>query len=284
MARSENEASVVTDSQDSKPHAFPDGFDTESHKEFYDYYAEESITEETFERFQNVRDIVLKIAGQERAEKGLNIADIGCNAGTSSMLWAELGHRVIGVDINEPLIELARKRAAERSMAIDYRVGSATELPIEDASVDICMAVELLEHVQDWESCVKEFVRILKPGGLLWMSTTNTLCPKQFEFTLPGFSWYPKPLKEHYIKLALTTRPEIANYAKYPAFNWFTPYGLKRHLKTLGMETMDRFDIAHAYKEDSVARTVLGVIRAVPPIRLVAHILTSDTRVLSRKL
>lgn len=284
MAGSEKEASVEMSSPDSKTRDLPDEIDTESHKEFYDYYAEESITEATFERFQSVRDIVLKVAGEERAKNGFDIADIGCNAGTSSMLWAELGHRVIGVDINEPLIKLARKRAAERDMAMDFRVGTATDLPIEDESMDICMAVELLEHVQDWESCVKEFARILKPGGLLWMSTTNTLCPKQYEFDLPGFSWYPKPLKEHYIKLALTTRPEIANYAKYPAFNWFTPYGLKRHLKTLGMETMDRFDIAHAYKEDSLARTVLGIIRALPPMRFAAHVLTSDTRVLSRKL
>lgn len=261
-----------------------DKFDSSSRPEFFEYYAAESATPEATERLRHVRDIVLKISSDFGKEGRLVVADIGCNAGTSSMLWAEAGHEVIGLDVNEPLIELAKVRARESGFDIDFRVGSATELPLEDGSVDICMAAELLEHVENWEAAVAEFVRILKPGGFLWMTTTNALCPKQQEFNLPFFSWYPGPLKRHYIRRAQTTHPELANYATYPAFNWFTPYELKAHLAQLGVRSMDRFDVAYAYKEPGCVRSVLRTICLVPPLRFLAHVLTPSTTVLGRKL
>ncbi|HQT26446.1 MAG TPA: class I SAM-dependent methyltransferase, partial [Burkholderiales bacterium] len=136
-------------------------------------------------------------------------------AGTQCRLWAKHNYSVTGVDVNQPLIELARSRAAEEGLPITFKVGSATDIPIEDNAVDLCLVPELLEHVADWESCVREFARITKPGGMIFLSTTNVLCPVQQEFTLPFYSWYPSFLKRRYEKLSVTTRPELANYAKY---------------------------------------------------------------------
>jgi 2-polyprenyl-6-hydroxyphenyl methylase/3-demethylubiquinone-9 3-methyltransferase len=171
----------------------------------------------------------------------------------------------------------------EKGLDVDFRIGTAVDLPLDDNSVDICVAEDLIEHVKDWESGISEFVRILKPGGLLWLTTTNALSPVQDEFNLKFFSWYPRFLKNHYIKLATTDRPELANFAKHPAYNWFTPYGLMRHLDSLGLSTMDRFDIAYSYKEPSVVRNVLGLVRAVPPLRFLGHVFTPFTMILSRK-
>ena len=158
----------------------------------------------------------------------LRVADIGCGAGTQSLLWAELGHSVFGLDVNAPLVEVAQRRAAERGLPVDFRVGTATALPLEDSSVDVCLLPELLEHVPDWEACLREAARSLDVGGLLYVSTTNVLCPVQSEFNLPLYSWYPSFVKRRYERLAVTTRPAIANYAKYPAVNWFTFYASAR--------------------------------------------------------
>jgi 2-polyprenyl-6-hydroxyphenyl methylase/3-demethylubiquinone-9 3-methyltransferase len=257
--------------------------DTSSHQEFVDDYAEKSLTDQSIERFRRVQQVILKTIGQDISDVPLDIADIGCNAGTFSMMWAEAGHRVVGVDINEPLVEIARKRAADKGLDVDFRIGTAVDLPLKDNSADVCVAEDLIEHVKDWESAVSEFVRILKPGGILWLTTTNALSPVQDEFNLKFFSWYPRFLKDHFIELAMTSRPELANHAKHPAYNWFTPYGLMRHLDSLGLSTMDRFDIAYANKKPSSVRTVLGFIRAVPPLRFLGHVFTPFTMILSRK-
>ncbi len=53
------------------------------------------------------------------------VVAIACGAGTQAMLWAELGHRVRALDINEPLLSVACRRAAKRRLPIDYRLGTA---------------------------------------------------------------------------------------------------------------------------------------------------------------
>ena len=132
-------------------------------------------------------------------------------------------------------------------------------------------------------SFVSEAIRILAPGGLLYMNTTNVLCPKQQEFNLPLFSWYPKPLKEHYIKLASTTRPELANYATYPAYHWFSPYRIKKYLAARGLSSADRFDVAFFYKAPGFDRRVIGTIRKLPPLRYLAHMMSPCITVLAQK-
>ncbi len=252
-----------------------DDWDHSSHSEFLDYYAEQALSESTLIRFTAVRDMVLRMLPAEKASSSLEVADIGCGPGMQSILFAEKGHNVHGLDVSEPFLELARQRTEERGFEVDYQLGSATNLPWGDESMDVVLLPELLEHVADWESCVNEATRILKPGGALYLSTTNSLCPKQQEFTLPFYSWYPGFMKRRYEVLAVTTRPEIANFAKYPAVNWFTPYGLKRALKARGLKTaFDRFDCMDTSTSSSLGKTAVALIRALPPLRLLGHMAT----------
>lgn len=250
-------------------------YDHGTHEEFLQYYAKQSLDEKTHERFLALREMILREFGAYKEEKQtLDIADIGCGAGTLSQLWAELGHQVYGLDVNASLIELAQQRANERNLHIDFQVGSATDLPWSDESMDVCLVPELLEHIAEWRVCLDEFSRILRPGGILYMSTTNKLCPIQEEFNLPLYSWYPAPLKRYYERLAVTRRPEIANYAKYPAVNWFTFYGLRTELGRRGLAAKDRFDVMDLSKKPAAQRFLVRLIRTWPPVRLAAQFAT----------
>lgn len=255
-------------------------FDTSSRREFVDYYAQESLTETTRRRFQGILDNVVRLAARagRRSEHCL-VLDIGCGAGTQSMLWAEAAHHVIGVDVNASLIEIAAARAAERGLDIAFRVASATELPCESASMDVCLMPELLEHVGQWEMCLSEALRVLRPNGILFLSTTNFLCPIQSEFNLPLYSWYPRWMKRHFERLAVTTRPELANHARYPAVNWFSFYGLRRYLSSRSMRSFDRFDVMDALSRSPIQCAVLYIIRRSPLARFLAHVLTPGTAI-----
>ena len=129
-------------------------FDHGSDPNFLAYYEEASLSEATLQRFRTIRDKALVLlAARGRDTTHLRVADIGCGAGTQSTLWAELGHSVTGLDVNAPLVEIAQRRAAERGLSVDFRVGTATALPLDNSSVDVCLLPELLEHVADWEAC-----------------------------------------------------------------------------------------------------------------------------------
>src|SRR5262245_425194 len=195
-----------------------DVVDHSSHQQFFDYYAEASQKPETIVRFRAMRDAVLRLRRDyDLSTEQLEVVDVGCGAGTQSMVWAELGHGVHGLDVNQPLLKLARERATAGKMVIDFRLGSSTEMPWANETMDVCLLLELLEHVTDWQGCVRECSRILRRNGILVITTTNKLCPFQSEFNLPFYSWYPSRLKRHYENLASTSRPELANYATYPA-------------------------------------------------------------------
>ncbi|MCC7488471.1 MAG: methyltransferase domain-containing protein [Gammaproteobacteria bacterium] len=257
----------------------PTGFDHSSDPSFFDYYARESLSAGTVQRFERVRDRALALLARRGRHGPFSVLDIGCGAGTQAMLWAGLGHQVAAIDVNEPLVVLGRRRAAERSLPIRFDVGSATALPYDSASIDVALLPELLEHVAEWEACLGEAVRTLRPGGLLYLSTTSWLCPRQEEFTLPGYSWYPGPVKRWCVRRSLTTHPQWANHARYPAVNWFSYYGLSRWLRARGFQTLDRFDVLAQQPLGGLQATVVGAIRALPPARLLAHMATAGTTV-----
>lgn len=251
---------------------------------FVAYYEAQSVSSECLARSERILQLMLRVrrwSGQPA--ENLVVGDIGCNAGSQSFIWARRGHRVRGLDINEPLLEIARGRARELGLAVDFDVGSATSLPWDKESVDICLMPELLEHVADWESCLGEAVRVLRPGGIVFLSTTNRLCPRQLEFDLPLYSWYPARLKRHFERLAVTTRPDLVSHASFPAVNWFTPYELRRWLEARGFQAWDHLDWIDTGQRGALVAMTAAMIRRLPPLRFLAHLATPYSMIIGMK-
>jgi 2-polyprenyl-6-hydroxyphenyl methylase/3-demethylubiquinone-9 3-methyltransferase len=248
---------------------------------FVEYYAQQSASEKTRHRFEATQRVTLAM----RARLGLpteqlDVVDVGCGAGSQAIMWAERGHRAQGIDISAPLIDLARQRAQDAGLSARFSVGSAGQLPLPDASVDIVLVSELLEHLVEWQPCVDEAVRILRPGGVLYMSTTNRLCPVQQEFDLPLYSWYPRAVKKRCEKLAVTTHGRWVQFTSYPAVHWFSFYQLRDYLDARGFTSHDRFD-AMDTSGSALKRSVVGAIKALSPLRFAAHVLTPYTMIVA---
>jgi 2-polyprenyl-3-methyl-5-hydroxy-6-metoxy-1,4-benzoquinol methylase len=255
-------------------------WDHSSHEVFYQYYAHASQSATTVQRFLSTRDAVVRFMTRLKIyREALEVADVGCGAGTQAMIWAGMGHRVHGLDVSNPLIQLATQRSAEAGLKMEFVVGSAASLPWEHASMDVCLVPELLEHVENWKQCISEFARILKPRGILFLSTTNKLCPKQLEYDLPLYSWYPAVTKRYFERLAMGKRPEIVNFAKYPAVNWFSYYSLRSALQPFGFRCFDRFDVMDLSDKGMLANIAVAAIRALPIMRWLAHVATPATLV-----
>lgn len=99
-------------------------------------------------------------------QPGKLAADIGAGSGFVTAGLIEKGLRVIAVDQSEVMLSEMRNRFPETE-TVDYRVGRAESLPVEDGTVDYVFANMYLHHVESPARAIGEMVRILKPGGRL---------------------------------------------------------------------------------------------------------------------
>lgn len=95
---------------------------------------------------------------------GQVIADLGCGTGTMLPLLSPVAARVIGVDREAAMLEVAEERTADLSNVTLCR-GSLDALPLGDASVDIALCELVLHHVRDLEPVFAEVARVLAPCG-----------------------------------------------------------------------------------------------------------------------
>ncbi len=102
---------------------------------------------------------------------GLRVLDAGCGTGYGSRLLGAAGAAsVTGVDIAEEAIEAARADGAE---GVQFLRGDISDLPFEDASFDVVVCFEAIEHVHDQARTLDELHRLLNSTGLLIVSSPN---------------------------------------------------------------------------------------------------------------
>lgn len=124
------------------------------------------------------REAVLVECLQGRDLTGSAWIDAGCGTGTLSRLLAERGCRVLGVDAAAEMVEAAGQQASslDGSLTVKFeKVGTIARLPVMSSSCDGVLCSSVLEYVSDVDACLKEFARVLRPGGLLLVSVPNRL-------------------------------------------------------------------------------------------------------------
>jgi 2-polyprenyl-3-methyl-5-hydroxy-6-metoxy-1,4-benzoquinol methylase len=105
---------------------------------------------------------------------GRRVLDAGCAAGSLSEAMVALGASVVGVDISESLVRIARDRLGSRA---EFHVADlAAPLPfLPDGSFDIVTASLVLHYLRNWSSTLQEFKRVLRPDGVLLVSTHHPI-------------------------------------------------------------------------------------------------------------
>jgi 2-polyprenyl-6-hydroxyphenyl methylase/3-demethylubiquinone-9 3-methyltransferase len=124
-----------------------------------------------------IRDALVRHFGLPKGDlnplKGLRVLDVGCGGGLVSEPLARLGAGVTGIDPTVDSIAVARRHAEAQGLPIDYRTASVEELQARGDQFDAVTCMEVIEHVPDQAAFVKSLGALVRPGGILVMSTLN---------------------------------------------------------------------------------------------------------------
>jgi len=105
--------------------------------------------------------------------QGIKVLDVGCGGGLLAEQFAELGCQITGIDPSEPSLVTARKHAELAGLKIAYQTGVGEQIPFADASFDIVICCDVLEHVHDVKQVIQEISRVLVADGIFFYDTIN---------------------------------------------------------------------------------------------------------------
>jgi SAM-dependent methyltransferase len=109
--------------------------------------------------FVSRRELVVSMVKRLPLPRSPRLLDVGCGTGATAAALGRFGV-VTGVDMSPMALECCRRRRLERLMQ-----GVAEALPLADDSTDVVVATDILEHLDDDLAAVREFYRVLRPGG-----------------------------------------------------------------------------------------------------------------------
>ena len=202
---------------------------------------EENILEFTGERFtpQCVREIWYehyhRYAFAKRLVADKSVLDIACGEGYGSHILAQYAKTVVGIDIDG--VSVAHAKTQYNRNNLTYIVGSCLSIPLDDASIDVVVSFETLEHLAQQQEMLAEINRVLTSDGLLIISTPD----KKYYSDATGFTneFHIKELYKHEFKQLLDRHwQEQIWYAQALSFNSI-------------MEKMD-------YKQQQYSSDILG--------------------------
>lgn len=155
---------------------------------------------------------------------GLRVLDIGCGGGLISEPIARLGARVTGIEPKEANIRAAMAHAEPQGLGIDYRVATVEELAAAGETFDCVVCLEVVEHVLDVRAFLEACAALVRPGGLMILSTLNR--------TLKSFA------------LAIVGAEYVLRWLPVGTHQWsrfITPEELRGHVERAGL-TMGRVE------------------------------------------
>lgn len=158
--------------------AFSEGYDDKRHHGYHKLIDEQAV------------ELVRRVG------EGKRILEVGCGTGLILKDVATFAEYAYGIDISPGMLSKAEERG------LNVEVADATSLPFEDNSFDVVYSFKVLAHIEDWELCMKEIMRVLRPGGHMVIDVYNKNSVRYLLKVLGG----PRKTSSNFDEKAIFTR------------------------------------------------------------------------------
>jgi ubiquinone/menaquinone biosynthesis C-methylase UbiE len=167
--------------------------------------------------------------------RGRDVLEIGCGAGFDAFAFVSKGARYVGIDLVPANIERTLSHLALEGLEADVRVAAAEHLPFEDGTFDVVYSNGVLHHLADPRAGLAEAVRVMRPGGELWVVVYNRSS---------AFYWLNLVLYRYLLRGGFRRGPlghvvsgvEFTTSGVLPVVHTFTRTSLRDALEALGLD------------------------------------------------
>ena len=160
-------------------------------------------------------------------EKFDSVLEIGCGNGAGTKLIKKYFHPdyIVGIDFDEKMIQIAKQNVIDP--IITFEVMDASKIDFPDVSIDAIFDFGVIHHIPNWQDCIDEIKRVLKPGGKLIIEELSRESFSGFS----GSIW--KLLLKHPYEQMFSTN-EFIDYLKAAGFKILevkksNPLGIIKH-------------------------------------------------------
>lgn len=156
--------------------------------------------------------------------------------GLGVVLKNEYNGEVFGIEPNEEALEIIKEKCREKGLDFsNFKKEFAEKISFGNNFFDFVYCITVLEHVQNVEKSIKEMIRVLKPGGFLYIDTPNSLFPIERHYKIVFLAFLPKILGKIYL---FFRRKPIAFIG---SINFFTEKKINKILSKQSNITWARF-------------------------------------------
>lgn len=168
---------------------------------------------------------------------------------------------IYGIEPHDKLLELS-KIILDKNTKTTVSQGVVEELPFPENMFDIIICYTVLEHVQDYKKAIQEMLRVLKPGGNIYIFAPNYLFPREGHYRITFPAMLGKRIGHWYLRL-IGKDTEFFDRWVQPIYSWSVLRYLRKH-------NIPYTDKARTwYSERSLPFKILGMLRLYVNMELV---------------
>ena len=179
---------------------FPSASDTEKDKIVVDW----------MNKVEAAKKIAVDFSERIGTARGKKILDAGCGNGGLSIALALSGAEPVGLEVEKELYEISKKHADAYGVDIRPVLYGGEIMPFGDNHFDAALSSSVLEHVSDPGLYLKEILRVVRPGGELYLAFPNKLWPKETHTSIWFLTYLPRFIQP--LLLGMFRRGSLEDY------------------------------------------------------------------------
>lgn len=194
-------------------------------------WSKKDIDDRIYDEINMLREITFVKKFKNNYEvRNKSILDVGCGLGGYVVQLGLEGAKAVGMEPSEGYSTVAKKRIKKYNLQEKCRcvVSSGEIIPLKDNSFDYIICFSVLEHVSDPYSVIDEMVRVVKPGGIIFIQTENYFSFWDAHYRILWFPLMPKKLAKIYLKIRGKDTYVFENYITYVTF-----FSLKKYINKM---------------------------------------------------